>query len=206
MSETPDAPETAGAPAPFRAPPLPLGDRNGNPPGISFWALVREDFATHDRDLGSQGFWALFWHRFGNWRMGVRPRLLRLPLSLIYRTMFKASEIFCGVKLSYNVAVGRRLRIDHFGGMILGARSIGDDVIVRQNTTMGINSPADLNAKPMIGNRVTIGAGAVIVGHVTIGDDVVIGANAVVTRDVPARHLAAGVPAQIRPRRDLPPA
>src|SRR5690606_38676999 len=49
-----------------KAPPLPRGDRNMNPPGISLRALVAEDYATHDRDWLSQGFWTLFWHRFGN--------------------------------------------------------------------------------------------------------------------------------------------
>lgn len=185
-----------------KAPPLPDGSRNGNPPGIGFWALVREDFETHGRELCNQGFWALFWHRFGNMRMDLRPKLVRAPCTLIYRVMFKATEIFCGVKLSYNVRVGRRVRIEHFGGMILGARSIGDEVIIRQNTTMGVADIDDLNAKPMIGNRVRIGAGAVIVGHVSVGDDAVIGANAVVLTDVPKGALAVGVPARILQRRE----
>jgi acetyltransferase-like isoleucine patch superfamily enzyme len=41
---------------------------------------------------------------------------------------------------------------------------------------------------------------------VTIGDRAVVGAGAVVTRDVPDRHLAAGNPAQIRPLKNMPPA
>jgi serine O-acetyltransferase len=194
-----DAP--ASAPAPFRAPPLPSGESDCNPPGISFWALVAEDYRTHGRDFGSRGFWALFWHRFGNWRMGVRPRLLRLPLSVIYKIMFKATEMFCGIKLDYTVQVGRRVRIDHFGGIIIGARSIGNDVHIRQNTTFGVARLDDLNAKPMVGDRVNIGAGAVLVGHISIGDDAAIGANAVVMKNVPPGHLAVGVPAVIRPRR-----
>ena len=46
-----------------------------------------------------------------------------------------------------------------------------------------------------IGDRVFVGAGAVINMGVTIGDEAVIGAGAVVTTDVPARGVAAGVPA-----------
>jgi serine O-acetyltransferase len=187
-----------------KAPPLPRGDRNANPEGISFWALVAEDFRTQDSKILAQGFWVLFWHRFGNWRMSVRSRLLRAPLSLIYNVMYKACEIFCGCKLSYPVPVGRRVRIDHFGGMIFGARSIGSDVILRQNTTLGVLSTDDLNAKPMILDRCDIGAGAVILGHVTIGPDAVVGANAVVLRDVPPHHLAVGVPARIIPRKTRP--
>ena len=187
-----------------KAPPLPDGTRNENPPGIGFWALVREDLATHDGDWTAQGFWALFWHRFGNWRMDVRPKLLRLPLSLLYRIMFKATEIFCGIKLSYNVKVGRRVRIDHFGGIVLGARAIGSDVILRQNTTLGIASPSDRNAKPVLMDRVDVGAGAVIVGNIVIGEGSVIGANAVVTKDVPPRSLVLGVPGRVVRQLDGP--
>ena len=35
--------------------------------------------ATSERDLFAQGFWAIALHRFGNWRMDVKPRILRLP-------------------------------------------------------------------------------------------------------------------------------
>jgi acetyltransferase-like isoleucine patch superfamily enzyme len=47
-----------------------------------------------------------------------------------------------------------------------------------------------------IGNRVFIGANAVVMMGVTIGDEAVIGAGAVVTKDVAARTVVAGVPAR----------
>ncbi len=185
----------------FAPPPLPRGTVNANPPGISFWALVAEDFRTHDGKLFAQGFWVLFWHRFGNWRMSVRSRLLRAPLTLTYNVMFKACEVLCGCSLPYPVEVGRRVRIEHFGGMILVARSIGSDVILRQNTTFGVRRIEELTAKPIIGDRCDIGAGAVILGHVAIGPDAVVGANAVVLQDVPPHHVAVGVPARVIPRK-----
>lgn len=174
----------------------PLGLTDGNPAGIGLAALIAEDYATHGRDPFSQGFWAIFWHRFGNWRMGIRPRALRLPLSLLYRIGEKLSQWMGGIFLPYTVRLGRRVRIDHFGGMILVAESIGDDVVLRQNTTFGIartHSPED---RPRIGNGVDVGAGAVIIGNITVGDRAVIGANAVVTRDVPPGAIVAGVPAR----------
>ncbi|MCF2906660.1 AMP-binding protein [Octadecabacter sp. CECT 8868] len=186
-----------GADGQTGAPPLPDGSMNRNPSGIGFWALVAEDLRTNDGTLGSQGFWALFVHRFGNWRMGVRPRILRIPFSVLYRILRKAVQILCGIKLDYTVAVGRRVKLEHFGGMMLGARSIGDDTIVRQNTTFGIRTTNDLNAKPVIGARVDVGAGAVIVGNVQIGDDAIIGANSVVYFSVPDRGIVQGVPGKI---------
>lgn len=185
-----------------KAPPLFRGEIDRNPPGIGFWALVREDRLTQDDGWLSQGFWALFWHRFGNWRMSVRTKLLRAPLTILYNTMYKASEIVGGIKLSYTIPVGRRVKIEHFGGMIFGARQIGSDVVLRQNTTLGIASREDLNAKPTLEDGAEVGAGAVIVGDVVIGARAIVGANAVVTKSVPPGAIVGGIPARILRYRD----
>lgn len=168
-----------------KARPLWDGSSNMNPANIDFWALIKEDFQTHDKDFFSQGLFALFVHRFGNWRMGIQTKILRFPMTLLYRFMRKLTQVFCGIKLDYTVHVGRRVKLEHFGGMIIGARSIGDDTIIRQNTTMGIRDISDLCAKPTIEQGVNIGAGAVIVGDITVGRYSVIGPNCVVTEDLP---------------------
>lgn len=172
------------------------GRCNDNPAGIGFRALIAEDFRTHGRSWFSEGFWALFWHRFGNWRMGL-PKPLRIPMTLLYRIMFVWVSRSTGIYLPYNVHVGRRLTLEHFGGMILVAQWIGDDVTIRQNTTFGIARKSGLQDRPVIEDGVEIGAGAVILGAVKIGHDAVIGANAVVRRDVPPAMIAGGVPARI---------
>ena len=174
------------------------GTLNRNPPGIGFLALLREDFITYDRDFFSQGLWAVAVHRFGNWRMGIRNRLLRIPFSLLYKVLDKLIEWVCGISLKYSVVLGRRVRIWHSGGMVLGALSIGDDVHIRQNTTFGVKRPGDPRwLKPTIGNRCDIGAGAVIVGAIEVGDDSVIGANVVLAQSVPANSVVLAAKAQI---------
>ncbi len=179
-----------------------LGQFNQNPPGMSLWALWREDLQTHDGDLFAQGFWAVAVHRFGNWRMGVRPKLLRLPFTFFYKFLYKWVEWTCGISLNYTVKVGRRVHIWHHGGMIFGAREIGNDVHIRQNTTFGVARRGDPRwMKPIIGDRADIGTGAVIVGGITIGHDSVVGANAVVTKDVPPNHIAVGIPAVNKPKK-----
>ncbi len=173
------------------------GTKNRNPSDISLGALIAEDFRTHDRDLFAQGFWVLFWHRFGNWRMGIRTWVLRLPASILYKVMAKLCEWVCGIYLPYTVHVGRRVRLEHFGGMILVAHTIGDDVIIRQNTTFGISGLDDLTGRPIIGNKVEIGAGAVIIGRIHVGYRAIVGANAVVVRDVPPSAVVGGIPARL---------
>jgi serine O-acetyltransferase len=176
--------------------PLSQGDRNDNPPGIGFLALLREDLRTHDRNLFEQGFWAVAVHRFGNWRMGL-PKPLRAPMTVLFRALSKWVEWTCGISLPYTVRLGRRVRIWHHGGIILHARSIGDDVSIRQNTTFGLVHPDRPLEIPTIEDRVDIGCGACVLGNVTIGHDSRIGANAVVLSDVPPGSTAVGVPARV---------
>lgn len=190
---TPSAQDEQGTEVP---PPMPDGTENQNPAGIGFWTLVGEDLDANE-GMFSQGFWALFNHRFGNWRMGLNSRILRAPLSLVYKFWYKWTQVTCGIDIPYTTKVGRRVTLEHFGGMILVAREIGNDVTIRQNTTFGVRNKEDLAGKPIIGDHVDIGVGAVLIGHIRIGDHAVIGANAVVTKDVPAYGVAVGVPAKV---------
>ncbi len=163
---------------------------------------IREDIRMHEGCFWSQGLWVMFPYRFGRWRYGVKPRVLKAPLSFIYKLMRTTAQVLTGIDLPCEVQVGRRFRIDHFGGVIIsGDVVMGDDVLVRNNVTIGLQR-RDEPGSPVIGNRVEIGAGAKILGKIHIGDDVLIGANAVVIRDVPSNSIAVGVPARILPRKD----
>jgi serine O-acetyltransferase len=177
-------------------PPLNRGDRNLNPAGIGFLALLREDLRTHGGNPFEQGFWAIAVHRFGNWRMAL-PKPPRVAMTILYRVLYKCVEWTCGISLPYTVRLGRRVRIWHHGGMILHARSIGDDVTIRQNTTFGLVRPDQPLEIPTIGDRVDIGCGACVLGFITLGHDSRIGANAVVLADVPPGATAVGVPARV---------
>ena len=177
-----------------------MGRMSGLEP--KFWTQVREDYEAHGRDASRPGFQAVFVHRFGTWRMGVQPRFLRAPLSVAYRTLYRAVRNFYGIELPYTVKLGRRVVFEHQHGIVVHGQSvIGDDCIIRQGVTLGIRSMDHLEEAPVLGRGVNIGAGAKILGPVRIGDGAAVGANAVVLRDVPAGGLAVGVPAQLVPRR-----
>lgn len=106
-----------------------------------------------------------------------------------------------------NIRVGHKVFINH--GCTLndiGGIDIGDDVMIGPNVSL-ISSghpvePFDrtrrVTAAPIvIGHNVWIGAGAMVLQGVTVGADSVIAAGAVVTRNVPAATLVAGVPARV---------
>lgn len=162
---------------------------------------IREDWKTYEGDISRPGLWVMAVYRFGRWRYKIKPRLIRLPFSFLYKLLKVVVQMMTGIELPCETQLGRRVRIDHFSDIIIsGDAVIGDDVIIRNGVTIGLRRTEERGA-PIIGNRVDIGAGAKILGKITIGDDVVIGANAVVLKDVPSHSLAVGVPARILPRK-----
>jgi len=165
-------------------------------------AQLREDWVAHGRVWLNPGFRAVAVHRFGVWRMRIRSKVLRAPVSLFYRFLARRTIRHWGIELPYSVGLGRRTVVHHQGALVVNGQSvIGDDCILRHSVTIGIrrlDRPADV---PTIGNRVNIGVGAVILGAITIGDDVQVGANTVVLTDVPAGSTVVGNPARILPPR-----
>jgi serine O-acetyltransferase len=162
---------------------------------------LREDWRTYDRDLFRQGMWVMAVYRFGRWRYQIRRRWMRMPFSAAYRILWLLVEILTGIELPCEAIVGRRFRIDHFGGIIISGDAVfGDDCVIRNGVTVGLRNTGE-RGSPVIGNRVDVGAGAKILGSIRIGDDVAIGANAVVLTDVPAHSIAVGIPARVLPRK-----
>ncbi|HEX6245803.1 MAG TPA: serine O-acetyltransferase [Polyangiales bacterium] len=175
-------------------------DSAGNSPSV--WRLIAEDYAAHGRDFMRPGFQALLVYRLGVARMSVRPRVLRAPLSGLYRCAFRAVNAVYGIELPYSARIGRRVVFEHQHGIVIhGEAQIGDDCIVRHGVTLGIRTLDQLAHAPVLGKRVNVGAGAKILGNVQVGDDADIGANAVVLKDVPPGALAVGVPARVVPTR-----
>src|ERR1700704_666658 len=100
---------------------------------------IRQDLRAHRGDWGAQGFWVMIVYRFGRWRYGLRPELLRKLCSLIYRVLFKVVQIATGIELPCEVVVGRNFVIDHFGGIIIsGYAKFGDNCRIRNGVVVGL--------------------------------------------------------------------
>jgi serine O-acetyltransferase len=162
---------------------------------------LREDWRTHGRTALRQGLWVMCVYRFGRWRYTIRWRWLRMPFSFLYKVLKVISEILTGIELPCEVTLGRRFRIEHFGGIIISGDAVfGDDCVIRNGVTVGLKHTGH-RGSPTLGDRVDIGAGAKILGPIHIGNDVSIGANAVVLTDVPPNCVAVGIPARVLPRK-----
>jgi serine O-acetyltransferase len=148
--------------------------------------------------LTSPGLHAIWAHR-GLHELWKRPGG-RLPA----RVLATVARSVTGVEIHPAARLGRRFFIDHGMGVVIGETAeVGDDVMLYHGVTLGGRSMEHVKRHPTVGSRVTIGAGARVLGPIRIGDDVQIGANSVVVKDVPAGAVATGIPAVVRfPKRD----
>ncbi|MCB1263789.1 MAG: serine O-acetyltransferase [Mycobacterium sp.] len=138
------------------------------------------------------------------WAYRLAHRLWSRPgLRGAARVLSQLTRFLTGIEIHPGARIGRRFFIDHGMGVVIGETTeIGDDVMIYHGVTLGGRSLERGKRHPTLGNGVTIGAGAKVLGPVVIGEDSAVGANAVVTHDVPKDSIATGIPAVIRPRAD----
>lgn len=161
------------------------------------WSQIKEDWVANGKDWSRPGFRAIAVYRFGVWRMGIKSKIIRAPFSVFYRLMFRSIRNGYSIELPYSARVGRRLVIEHQGAIVVhGNAQLGDDCIIRQGVTLGNRYMDRPNEAPTLGDRVNVGAGAMLLGAITISNDAVIGANAVVLHDVEANTAVVGIPAK----------
>ena len=108
------------------------------------------------------------------------------------------ARFLTGADIHPGATIGKGFFIDHAVGVVIGETAIiGDNVSIFQGVTLGGVSTSQGKRHPTIGNNVTIGAGAKVLGNITIGDNVKIGAGSVVIRDVPPDSTVVGVPGRV---------
>ncbi len=161
--------------------------------------------------LSYPGFHALVAHR-------VIHRLWRAKVPIAPRFLSELVHRWTGIDIHPGATLGQGVFIDHGTGVVIGSTAIvGDNVTLYQGVTLGGTSLQRTKRHPTIGNNVTVGSGAAILGDITIGDNVKVGANSVVVKDVPANATVVGIPGRVvlldgkpvapvstRPQVDLP--
>jgi serine O-acetyltransferase len=122
--------------------------------------------------------------------------LLRLSGKILFPLYFLITYFILDFNIDPNVKIGRGLYLHNRGIIITSHAKIGDNAHMIGPITIGSKSLED-SRSATIGNNVTIGTGARIIGSLTIGDNVVIGANAVVVKNIPNDCVVGGIPARI---------
>ena len=175
---------------------------------VGFWRTLREDLAAaraHDpaargdveNAVVYSGLHAIWIHRLSHrlWNAGGFGRTAGRVLS-------QFSRFLTGIEIHPGATIGRRFFIDHGMGVVIGETAeIGDDCMLYHSVTLGGVSLKQTKRHPTLGDRVTVGAGAKILGPVEIGDDSSVGANAVVVKSAPADSIVVGIPGEARPAR-----
>ncbi|MEI7670239.1 MAG: serine O-acetyltransferase [Pseudomonadota bacterium] len=135
------------------------------------------------------GFHAILFHRLSH-------RLWRVNFKFIARFISVLSRFITGIEIHPGAKIGKRLFIDHGMGVVIGeTATIGDDVTIYHDVTLGGTSFDKGIRHPQIGDNVIIGAGAQILGPIHIGSNARIGSNSVVVKDVAEGATMVGIPA-----------
>ena len=129
-------------------------------------------------------------------RLAVHPRFRTVALFRLSQFLFVRRPLrflgllvsarilrLAGAELSPAARIGPRLKFMHTTGIVIGPEvRAGWGLSLHQGVTLGDRRPGQ--GQPRVGDRVSIGAGALVLGPVRIGDDARIGAGALVVRDV----------------------
>ena len=144
----------------------------GNVPAMSFRylkSLRKYEYYQNTRSL------LRFWYRFKNRRIGAKYHIAIPPN-----------------------AVGYGLKLPHLElGVIINCSSMGNYCIVNSGVVLGNKGPGMNDQTPIVGDNVNFCVGSKAIGKVCIGNNVLVAPNAVVTKDVPANCVVAGIPAKV---------
>ena len=169
---------------------------------IGFFHSVREDVAAvFESDPAARsylevlilypGLHAVWAHHLSHW-------LWRHGMRFLARLNSQVARLLTGIEIHPGAEIGRRLFIDHGLGTVIGETAIvGDDVTLYQGVTLGGTGKEKGKRHPTLGNKISIGSGAKLLGNITIGDNCRVGAGSVVLRNVPANSTIVGVPGHI---------
>ncbi|HEY8942890.1 MAG TPA: glycosyltransferase family 2 protein, partial [Polyangiaceae bacterium] len=160
--------------------------------------ILLEDLETHDWDVSRPGLWAVMSHRLLGAAERSGPSTRAVALKLAHRALSTAVDLTWSIRIPESARLGRRIRLWNSRGVLLNARSVGNDVSIDEDTTFGplTGVDAEPDELPVIGDRVSIGSGAAVLGPVVLENNVVVQPNSVVLKHAPEGSTLLGVPAE----------
>jgi serine O-acetyltransferase len=174
--------------------PIPMGD------------LVRADLFRYAADvsikafcrhyLSTPGFKYTVWMRLAK---GLRARsVLFRPCYYFCRLLLRHLAVKYGISIPYNTTIGPGLYIGHYGGIVVNDQvTIGNDCNINHGVTIGVKYGGKSPGVPVLGDRIFLGPGSVVIGGIRLGNDVAVGANAVVLESVEESGVVAGIPGRV---------
>lgn len=121
-------------------------------------------------------------------------------LSILAKIFSLINFLLFGIEIAVQCDIGKGLFFPHTVGTVIGALRIGENALIYQGVTLGAKSvdfSYSSDSRPVVGDNVSIGSGAKVLGGIKVGDGVTIGANSVVVKDVMDHVVVAGVPAKV---------
>ncbi len=131
-------------------------------------------------------------------RYRIAHRFYNKKMYFIADWISKRTRKITGIEIHPAAKIGKGVFIDHGMGVVIGETAVvGDNCTIYQGVTLGGTGKDKGKRHPTIGNNVTIGCGAKVLGPFTVGDNSKIASNAVVLNEIPPNSTCVGVPAHI---------
>ncbi|MBQ7632811.1 MAG: serine O-acetyltransferase [Alphaproteobacteria bacterium] len=163
-------------------------------------AVLDRDPATRSKIevvICSSGLHAIWCYRLTHW-------LWQRKFYLLARILSQIARFLTGIEIHPGAKIGYGFMIDHGMGVVIGETAeIGNNVTLYHDVTLGGRKLFDEKGNklkkrhPTIGDNVTIGSGAQILGPISLGNNVKIGSNAIVIHDIPDNSTVVNTPAYI---------
>lgn len=145
---------------------------------------------TFDIFFHNPGIKAIFRHRIAHFF--YKKKMFFIANTISYHTRKKT-----GIEIHPGAVLGKRICIDHGMGIVIGeTATVGDDVLIYHNVTLGGTGKDRGKRHPDVGDNVLLSSGCKILGPIQIGNNAKVGANAVVVKPVPDYATAVGMPAR----------
>ena len=165
---------------------------------------IKADLYRHEGLSGVRGFikgWFIPGFRYTYILRRMTKNGSWLLVRLFFRLLKRRYRFKYGFEIDPKAIIGEGFYLtSHCGPVIIGPIKIGKYCNISHSVTIGRSYRGGVLGRPVIGDYVWIGPGAILVGDIKIGCNVLIAPNTFVNFDVPDNSLVIGNPGIIKPK------